>query len=217
MHSLERLQRHIAKLHEVPTSKTRHFARHQLSYLAYTSSSRHRISQQFDGSYLPHLPRFLSLAPTRSLRFSDSLLRWLPSSRDGRALPLLRLFSCRLRYISWLRLPQLALGFPGKRFQKPSGTRYTTSTSTDTPQRHILSSAPSRGYTMPSLSYPASHPFGWSQVVQLSPQTPAAFLRPQQPRRGASSCALLLMPRAGFTPAFTATRHSSVTREPVCQ
>ena len=129
----------------VPTRK-RLFARPQLSYPDFSGSPHDRIGQPLEVSYsssllLPCLP----VVPPRVNRQSE-----IPTLDECRsslttALPLLRVFSGWLRCISW-RTPTLAWqGFPGQRFQKSSGTRYTTSTPTNTLPRHTLSNAPSMG------------------------------------------------------------------------
>lgn len=116
------------------------------------------------------------------------------------ALPLVRVFSGRLHCLC-LATPTLFRGFPGKRFQKPSGT---TQQLHHLPIHHRITHSRMlpQGVALTCLSYPASHPFEWSQVIQLSPHTPAALLRPQQPTCLARSIAFRLFPRAGLDTGF---------------
>ena len=207
----------------MPTRK-RFLARPQLSYPCFQGSLCDRIGQPLSGSYLSSLPLPCLPAVPPAVNWQSEI----PTLDECRsllttALPLLRVFSGWLRYVSWLRLPSHR-GFPGKRFQKATGTRHTTSTPTNTQPHHTLSNAPSSGcnYRLELYRDPGLH-----QVPELLgfPSAAAAvfggafflapLLTPHQPTCRATSAAFRLRPWAGQSPAFMVVRHSPVTREPV--
>lgn len=164
-------------------------------------------------------------APTRLISLA-SALRCHPD-RCGSAIP--NLGRCpvsrrgRFRYCVCLAVgsavrvwhtPTLLRGFPGKRFQRPSGTARQLQR---LPIHHRITHSRMLplGVAITRLSYPSTPDFSGCQIFQVSPRTPAPFLTPQKPTCRARSAVSRLLPRAGLIPAFTATRYAPVTRAPV--
>lgn len=116
------------------------------------------------------------------------------------ALPLVRVFSGRLHCLC-LATPTLLRGFPGKRFQKPSGT---TQQLLRLPIHHRITRSRMLplGVALTRLSYPSTPAFAGCQIIQVSPQIPAPLLAPQKPTCLARSIAFRLLPWAGLDTGF---------------
>ena len=89
--------------------------------------------------------------------------------------------------------PTLLRGFPGKRFQKPSGTARQLQ---HLPIHHRITHSRMlpQGVALTRLSYPSTSIFIECQTFQVSPQIPAPFLTPQKPTCRARSVAFRLLP-----------------------
>lgn len=130
-------------MHEGPTS---YAFLHDSSFRTRVSAVRlaTAIGEQLGDSYLPDLHLLVSLVPPSSSTVGDSLLRWLPCSKNERR---------RFRYCACLAVGSTVCAgyayplsrFPGEKI--PKTLRYYTraSSPTNTPPHHTLRNAPSWG------------------------------------------------------------------------
>jgi hypothetical protein len=124
----------------------------------FPGSTHHRFGQQIVGSYSSDLPRFRSLVPTSSARFSGSHLRW----------QLLRTFSGRLQLIRIsLRLYPLQVS----EAKDSKNALLLASNLQHLPKHHRItcSAQRPRRATVRRLSYPSTPRFRRCQHRQVSP------------------------------------------------
>lgn len=182
-HALPSVYVTVSKMHEGPTS---YAFLHDSSFRTRVSAVRlaTAIGEQLGDSYLPDLPLPVSLVPPSSSTVGDSLLRWLPWSKNERR---------RFRYCACLAVGSTVCAgyayplsrFPGEKIPKTLRYYTTASTPTNTPPHHTLQNAPSRGCTYmlklssePSLRMVPGHPAFASDPCRIT-ATSAAHMSGQ--------------------------------------